>query len=231
MSPPTTANSALAIIDLQNDFCPPHGALAVTGGRDIAPAINTLLALPFALKLATRDFHPHDHISFASQYAGKKPFTDSHTIVSPENKEEEQTTLLWPDHCVQGTPGCELILELRTSSLDLVVNKGQDKRVESYSAFGPPFRRPRVGMTELDAKLKEKGIEHVFVCGLAWDFCVQSTAVDAVEHGYSTYVIEELTKGVDRSEDGHEKTKAEMEKGGVKVIGLDSLELAAIRKK
>ncbi|KAK5110635.1 hypothetical protein LTR62_005674 [Meristemomyces frigidus] len=230
MSPPTPENSALAIIDLQNDFCPPHGALAVEGGRDIAPAINKLLEIPFALKLATRDFHPPNHISFASQHSGKNPFVDSHTITSPKNEKETQTTLLWPDHCVQNTPGCELIPELNTSALDLVVEKGTDIRVESYSAFGPPFRNPPVAMSGVDTTLRKHGIEHVFVCGLALDFCVKSTAVDAAEFGYSTYVIEEATRGIDCSDSGRTKARADMEKVGVRVIRLDGLELAAIRK-
>ncbi|KAK0936786.1 NAD(+) salvage pathway protein [Friedmanniomyces endolithicus] len=221
--------AALVIVDLQDDFCPPNGALAVPGGRDIAPAINSLLALPFALKIATRDFHPRDHVSFASQHAEKQAFTSNHTIINPENPQETQETVLWPDHCVQNTPGCELIPELETSKLDLVVDKGQDKRVESYSAFGPPFRSPRVSMTRLAATLREACITHVFVCGLAWDFCVKATAIDAAKEGFTTYAIHDACRGINRSAKGSVVTREELEKHGVRVIGLDSGELDMIR--
>ncbi|TKA65964.1 hypothetical protein B0A55_09574 [Friedmanniomyces simplex] len=221
--------AALVIVDLQNDFCPPNGALAVEGGRDIAPAINKLLDLPFALKIATRDFHPRDHISFASQHAEKQPFTSSHTITSPKNPQETQETTLWPDHCVQDTPGCQLIPELATSKVDLVVDKGQDKCVESYSAFGPPFRNPRVAMSGLEDTLRKAGIKHVFVCGLAWDFCVKATAIDAAEEGFTTYALNDACRGIDSSAEGLAATRKEMEKHGVRVIGLESEELDMVR--
>ncbi|KAH9828486.1 Isochorismatase hydrolase [Teratosphaeria destructans] len=227
MAPATKA--ALAIIDFQNDFCPPNGTLAVEGGRDIARTINELLSYPFALKLATRDFHPADHISFASQHPGKQPFTSEHTIVNPENAREMQRTWLWPDHCVQGTPGCELVDELDKSKLDLVVDKGMDKPVESYSAFGPPFRSPRVAMSGLEDTLRRQGITDLFVVGIAWDYCVRCSAVDAVEHGFRTYVIEEATRGVDRSADGHAATRKALQDAGVHVIGLDAEELQELR--
>ncbi|KAK1068344.1 NAD(+) salvage pathway protein [Friedmanniomyces endolithicus] len=221
--------AALVIVDLQNDFCPPDGALAVPGGRDIAPAINKLLDLPFALKIATRDFHPRDHVSFASQHTEKQPFTSSHTITNPENPQETQETILWPDHCVQDTSGCELISELDTSELGLVVDKGQDKRVESYSAFGPPFRSPRVSMSQLADTLRHAGITHVFVCGLAWDFCVKATAIDAAKEGFTTFAIHDASRGIDRSAKGPAATREEMEKHGVRVIGLESKEFDMVR--
>ncbi|EMC99796.1 hypothetical protein BAUCODRAFT_63250, partial [Baudoinia panamericana UAMH 10762] len=209
----------------QNDFCPPDGSLAVADGRDIAPAINELLELPFALKLATRDFHPRDHVSFASNHTGKKPFTDSHTFTNPENPEEKETTLLWPDHCVQGTPGCELISELDTSKLDFVQDKGQDKRVESYSAFGPPFQNPEISMSGLYQRLIQAGITDVFCCGLAFDYCVKHTAVDAAKKGFKTYVIEDATKGIERTSDGHAATLEAYREVGVRVISTTAEEL------
>lgn len=222
--------SGLAVIDVQEDFCEPNGSLAVKGGRDLAGVWNELLSLPFAVKLATRDYHPSDHISFASQHAGKEPFTSTHTIKNPENHDDEAfTTLLWPDHCVVGTPGAEFIPELDRSKLTTTIEKGQDKRVESYSAFGPVYRNPRVGMSDLGDTLKDQGVTDLYVVGLALDFCVKHTAIDAVEHGFKTYVIEDATKAVDQSEEGLAGTRKELQDNGVVLIGLNSQELSAIR--
>ncbi|KAK3068964.1 NAD(+) salvage pathway protein [Teratosphaeriaceae sp. CCFEE 6253] len=233
-SPPRTRRS-------QNDFCPPHGALAVQGGRDLAPVIDALLNLPFALKIATRDFHPRNHISFASQHVGKEASTSSHTIANPENEEETQITytkqrveesaraVADANHCVQGTPGCELIPELDASKLDLVVDKGMDSRVESYSAFGPPFRNPRVAMSGLGDKLLDAGVTHVFVCGLAWDFCVKATAADAAEEGFKTFALEDACRGIDGSEEGLAAARKELESHGVRVIGVGSTDLDIVR--
>lgn len=210
----------------QNDFCPPTGSLAVQGGRDIAGQINTLLTYPFTLKLATRDFHPANHISFASQHSDAKPFISSHTIANPENAEEQQTTLLWPDHCVQGTEGCELVKELDTEQLDFILDKGIDPRVESYSAFGPPFRSPAVSMSGLTDRLREKKITEVFCCGLAWDFCVKFTAIDAAKEGFRTFVVRDATKGIDEEA---KETEDELKKAGVAVVRMGSDELESIR--
>ena len=222
--------AALAVIDVQEDFCEPNGSLAVKGGRALADTWNDLLSLPFAVKVATRDYHPADHISFASQHSGKQPFTSSHTIKNPENDEDKAfTTSLWPDHCIQGTRGCEFIPELDHSKLTEQIDKGQDKRVESYSAFGPVYRNPPVAMSGLGDTLKQKGIVDLFVVGLAYDYCVKHTAIDAVEHGFKTYVIEDGTKAVDQSEDGIAATRKELQDAGVVIIGLDSKELNAVR--
>lgn len=224
--------AALACIDIQEDFCDaPDGSLAVSGARSLAPIWNKLLSYPFPVKIATRDFHPANHISFASQHAGKEPFTSTITIKNPENGEDDDfTTLLWPDHCVQGKPGCEFIPELDTSKLQQVIDKGQAKDLESYSGFGPPYRKPKVGMTELDEVLKKAGVTDVFVVGLAYEWCVKFTAIDAVEHGYRTYVVEDATKAVDQSKENLDKTKKDLEDKGVKVITLDAPELEQIRK-
>ena len=223
--------AALAVIDVQEDFCEPNGSLAVKDGRKVAPVWNDLLSLPFALKLATRDYHPRDHISFASQHSGKEPFTSTHTIKNPENTDDKAfTTLLWPDHCVQGTQGCELIPELDQSKLTHKIDKGQDKRVESYSAFGPVYRNPPVAMSGLGDTMEKAGITDVFVVGLAYDFCVKHTAIDAVEHGFKTFIIEDATKAVDQSEDGLSKLRKELQDNGVIIIDMDSKELDKLRK-
>src|ERR1700760_318339 len=167
--------AALACIDIQQDFCDaPDGSLAVKGARSLAPLWNDLLARPFPVKLATRDFHPADHVSFASQHAGKEPFTSKITVQNPENEKDgdDFTSVMWPDHCIQGTPGCEFIPELDTSKLNYIVEKGKDKRVESYSGFGPPYRNPKFGMTDLDAILKKEGVSDIFIVGVAYECCV-----------------------------------------------------------
>ena len=226
-----TSKAALAVIDVQEDFCEPNGSLAVKDGRGVAPVWNDLLSLPFAVKLATRDYHPRDHISFASQHSGKEPFTSRYTINNPENKDDKPfTTLLWPDHCVQETPGCELIPELDQSKLTHRIDKGQDKRVESYSAFGPVYRNPPVAMSGLGDTLKQAGVTHLFVVGLAYDYCVKHTAIDAVEHGFETFVIEDATKAVDQSDEGLAATRKELQDSGVTIISVDSKELDKVRQ-
>lgn len=136
---------------------------------------------------------------------------------------------LWPDHCVKGTKGVELIPELNKDKLSHIVPKGLDERVEAYSAFGPPFRNPRISMTDLDRILRDGGITDVFVVGLAYDFCVKCTAVDAAELGYQTYLIEEGTKGVFQTEDAVNALKKELKEQGVVVIGKDSKEVLPLK--
>lgn len=190
---------ALIVVDFQEDFCPPHGSLAVAGGRDIAGTVNELLSLPsLAVRVATQDWHPADHISFAPNHPGsKKPFEDVVTVVNPHNPAETYETRLWPVHCVQDSPGAALVPELDVARLDRVVRKGQDPRVEMYSAFYDPFRRPRVEDSGLGALLQDRGVTHVYVVGLAFDFCVRCTAADAARQGFVTYVVEEGTRAVD----------------------------------
>lgn len=133
--------------------------------------------------------------------------------------------LLWPDHCVQGTSGCELIPEIHADKLTYIVDKGMDNRAESYSAFGPPFRNPKYGTTGLETYLRDAGVTHLFVVGLAFDFCVKCTAVDAAELGFKTFVIEEGTNSVMRWEEARAATGKELAENGVKLINLASEEL------
>lgn len=219
---------ALLVVDLQEDFCPPNGSLAVSEGRDITSPVNELLSLPsFAIRVATQDWHPADHISFAANHPGKKPFVDSATVVNPHNSEETYDTRLWPVHCVQGTKGAELLPELRVGHFDKIVKKGTDARVEMYSAFYDPFTKPRVEDSGLAQILKEKGVTHVYVVGLAYDYCVRSTAADAVSEGFVTYVIKEGTRAIDAA-GWAECTKA-FEKDGVKVVSMDGDEVKRLR--
>lgn len=193
------------------------------------PAINELLSLPFALRVATKDFHPPDHISFASNHTApnNKPFVSKATITNPLNAAETQETQLWPDHCVQGTPGAELLPELDISNVDRVVEKGQDKRVEMYSAFADPFPHP-CSQSDLAETLKNAGITDVYVAGLAADYCVRFTALDAQKNGFKTWVIGEATKAVDPS--SLDEVYRGYEEAGVEVIGKDDSQIQRVRQ-
>ncbi|KAF2852446.1 pyrazinamidase/nicotinamidase-like protein [Plenodomus tracheiphilus IPT5] len=220
---------ALVVVDMQEDFCPPNGALAVTGGRDIIPTINTLLNLPFILKVATKDFHPNDHISFASNHPApnNKPFESTAIITNPHNPSESIETRLWPDHCVQGTPGADLVPELDVSKIECVVEKGQDKRVEMYSAFADPFTSPCVARSDLAKTLRDAGVTDVYCVGLAADYCVKFTALDAQKEGFRTWVVGEAVKAVDPS--SLEQVHKEYEKAGVEVVEVDGEEVRRVR--
>ncbi|KAI0421757.1 isochorismatase [Xylaria grammica] len=214
---------ALIVVDLQEDFCPPGGSLAVPGGRDVVAPINKLLELPFALKVATKDWHPPDHISFAANHPGKQPYTDFVTIVNPDNATESYSSRLWPVHCVQGTPGAELLPELDAGKLDEIVEKGTDRRVEMYSPFYDPFTSPRVSDSGLATLLRDRGVTDVYVVGLAGDYCVKSCAEDAAKEGFRTYLIEECTRAVDA---GHwPQCKKAIEGSGAKVVSVKSPEV------
>jgi nicotinamidase-related amidase len=203
-----------------------NGSLAVTDGRNIVPTVNKLLDLPFVIKVATKDWHPADHISFASNHAGKHPFTDFTVVVNPSNASEKYETRLWPDHCIQNTKGAELIPELDMKKIDKVIEKGQVKEVEMYSAFYDPLEKPRVSDSGLAGVLKEKGVTDVFVAGLAFDYCVKCTAVDAAKEGFKTVVIAEGTKAVDPSR--WDEVKEELKAQGVNVVGIDGEEIRKV---
>lgn len=179
--------------------------------------------------MATKDFHPQDHISFASNHPppNNKPFESEITIANPYNPEETETTRLWPDHCVQGTKGSELVPELDVSKVQHIVEKGQDKRVEMYSAFAAPFENPVVSRSGLADTLKQAEITHVYVVGLAMDYCVKFTALDAAKEGFSTYVIQEGTRAVDPS--GWENVESQLATAGVKMVGLTGREVARVK--
>ncbi|KAK6948843.1 hypothetical protein Daesc_008914 [Daldinia eschscholtzii] len=217
---------ALIVVDLQEDFCPPNGSLAVTNGRDIVTLINKLLASPFVVRIATKDWHPQDHISFAINHQGKKPFEDIITIVNPLNESETNDSRLWPVHCIQGSPGAELIPELHASQLDLVLEKGTDPRVEMYSPFYDPFTSPRVYDSGLTKILKDKQVTDVYVVGLAADYCVKNAAIDAAKEGFKTYLVEECTRAVDPS--AWPECKREIETSGAKIVSMDGPEVSRL---
>ncbi|KAI0638407.1 Isochorismatase hydrolase [Trametes polyzona] len=230
MPAPEHFRPALLVVDVQEDFCPPNGSLAVPGAREILPIINELLELPFLLKIATKDHHPPDHVSFASNHPGAAPFTSTCTITNPANPAEAYETRLWPVHCVAGTPGNALAPELAAARLDAVVEKGTDPRVEMYSAFAAPLRDPPLAsaVSDLADRLRAADVTDVFVVGLAGDYCVRSTAADSAALGWRTYIVEEAVRSVGGAPAWAE-TVAEMERLGVKIVHGDGEELGWVR--
>lgn len=199
----------------------------MTNGRDIVPSINELLSLPFVLKIATKDWHLADHVSFAANHPYAEPYTSMTTITNPLNSKETYETRLWPVHCVQGTPGAELIPELDTKQLDMIVEKGQDSRVEMYSAFYDPLKDPRISDSGLADLLNENGITDAFIVGLAADYCVRSTALDAHAEGFKTWIVEEGTRPVDPA--GWDQCKLYIEEKGVKVVRMAEAEVKKVK--
>lgn len=193
-------------------------------GRDVLPTINTLLTLPFPLKLATQDWHPQSHISFSSNHPSTAPFTSTHTITHPSDPARSYTTTLWPDHCVQDSPGAALLPGLRTDLVHDVIKKGKRDDVEMYSAFYDPFRLEDSGLAE---RLRGEGVGAVFVVGLAGDYCVRATALDARREGFEVVVVEEGTRCVDPT--AWERIRGELNGVGVKVVGMESDEVARVR--
>ncbi|KAK5269118.1 NAD(+) salvage pathway protein [Exophiala xenobiotica] len=225
----------LVVVDLQNDFCPPDGSLAVTGGRDIVPLVNRLLASSkFVLKIATQDWHPKDHVSFASNHAApnNKPFTSFIDMKNLVANKPEQTMKqrLWPIHCVQQTNGAEIIDEIDLSQIDTTVKKGMDSRVEMYSAFSDSFGNMTAGAggvnLDLANLLKAKAITHVYVVGLAGDYCVKDTALGSAKAGFATYVIEEAKRCVDPT--AWPDVKAELSQGSVSLVSVESDEVKRV---
>ncbi|DAA75890.1 TPA_exp: Uncharacterized protein A8136_1261 [Trichophyton benhamiae CBS 112371] len=231
MEPDTQMRAALLVVDMQEDFCPPNGSLAIQDGRSIAPLINKLLALPgFVVKIGTQDFHPESHISFATNHPAPSniPFTSTIETKNPVAgaEDETKTQRLWPPHCIQGTKGASFIPEIESEKLDAMVRKGMDERVEMYSAFTDAFGNGNCveaggASHDLEALLNEHQVSDVFIVGLAGDYCVRFTAIDAADRGFRTYVIDEATKCVDPDE-GWETSKMDMAAHGVRssVLGI-----------
>ncbi len=177
-------NDLLLIIDVQNDFCP-GGALAVADGDAVVPVINRL-AERFAHIALTQDWHPSGHSSFATSHPGSAPFE---TISMPYGRQT-----LWPDHCVQGTPGAALHPQLAAERAELVIRKGFRSDIDSYSAFYENDRRTPTGLA---GYLRERGLKRIFLAGLATDFCVHYSAVDAPHLGFEAVVIEPGCRAID----------------------------------
>ena len=176
-------SDALLVIDLQNDFCP-GGALAIAGGDEIVPLVNAL-ARAFPHVLLTQDWHPPAHISFASAHPGAKPYQ---TIAAPYG-----TQTLWPDHCVQNTRGAKFHPALDIPHAELVLRKGFRAKIDSYSAF---LENDHFTPTGLAGYLRERGLTRLFLCGLAYDFCVRFSAIDGTALDFECIVIEDATRAV-----------------------------------
>ena len=177
-------NAALIVVDVQNGFTP-GGNLAVANADEIIPNINEISTY-FENIIITQDWHPEDHISFAQNHANKNPF-DTVEL-------DYGTQVLWPSHCVQGTHDAELHPNLKLPTAQLIIRKGFHRHIDSYSAFMEADHKTTTG---LSGYLKERAIDTVFVVGIATDFCVAWTAIDAVTLGFKTFVIADATKGID----------------------------------
>lgn len=175
---------ALIIVDIQNDFIP-GGSLAVPDGDKIISRINELQK-KFDLVVATQDWHPSNHKSFASQHDSKNPFD----VIDLNGLQQT----LWPDHCIQSTKGAEFHKDLNTNKIEAIFRKGTNPEIDSYSGF---FDNGRKKATGLHGYLQERKVTSVFICGLAADFCVYYTALDALSLGYETTILDESTKAID----------------------------------
>ncbi len=200
---------ALLVTDVQNDFCP-GGALAIPDGDRVVPVINRLTEL-FEVVLHTQDWHPAGHHSFASSHKDKEPFD-----VIPLDYGDQ---VLWPDHCVQGTDGAAFHPELNITRSQLVLRKGFRKEIDSYSAF---FENDQKTVTGLGGYLRNRGIKTLYVTGLAADFCVKWTVLDAMKEGFHVNIVEDAVRGIDL--DGSLKQAwKEMLGAGARKISSDTL--------
>ncbi|MGF0538549.1 bifunctional nicotinamidase/pyrazinamidase [Agrobacterium sp. ES01] len=198
---------ALLLVDIQNGFCP-GGNLAVPEGDKIVPIANRLMdAGGYDLIVASQDWHPANHGSFASQHAGKHPFEMGELAGQPQ--------MMWPDHCVQGSKDAEFHPDLETGKIDYIQQKGEDPAVDSYSAFRD---NDQTALTGLADYLKSKDVTAVDICGLATDYCVKFSALDAVEMlpGTTVRFISDASRGIDPA--GVEQAKEEMRAKGIAIV-------------
>ncbi|MFI0435336.1 MAG: bifunctional nicotinamidase/pyrazinamidase [Parachlamydiaceae bacterium] len=202
---------ALLLVDLQHDFLP-GGALGVNNGGAIIPLINEMIHYPFDLIVATKDWHPADHRSFASHHQGKKPGD----IIHLGGIEQ----ILWPDHCLQGAEGSEFAPGWDTTKIDKVIYKGTDPFIDSYSSFYDNGHRKQTG---LENYLREKGVQQLFIAGLATDYCVKYSVLDALKLGFRTYVIVDACRGVNLDPQDSEKALQDMRKGGAVLLSFRDL--------
>ncbi|HSH95966.1 MAG TPA: bifunctional nicotinamidase/pyrazinamidase [Roseimicrobium sp.] len=195
---------ALIVVDVQTDFCP-GGALAVPAGNEVVAVINGMLN-HYDIIVATRDWHPRGHCSFASSHPGQK--------IGDRVDLEQGTQLLWPDHCIQGTAGAEFTKGLNSSVIAKVFNKGIDKDIDSYSGF---FDNGAARSTGLDKFLKDSKVQEVYIAGLATDYTVKYTALDSAKAGFKTTVLLEGCRGLNVTAGDVDRAIAEMKRSGVTV--------------
>lgn len=211
---------ALLVVDVQPDFLP-GGPLGVPDGDAVIPVIRRLAGAdpgagagaPVAdLVVATQDWHPADHGSFAANHPGHAPGE----VIDFDGLEQ----ILWPVHCVQGTPGAELAEGIGDLAFDAIVRKGEDPRVDSYSGFHDNGHRRSTGLADW---LRERGVDEVLVTGLAADYCVKFTALDAVDEGFTTTLVRDATRGVDLSPGDTERALEELRRKGVRIATSDDV--------
>jgi len=203
---------ALVVVDIQNDFLP-GGALAASDGDKVIPVINELMKLPFDIIVATKDWHPKVHCSFSTTHnkkVGERVFVEG----------IEQ--ILWPEHCVQGTPGAEFSKDLDTEKIEHVVYKGTELNVDSYSTF---FNNKHLHDTGLDAILKKKGVDEVYIAGLVTDYCVKNSAKDALKLGYKVFVVRDACRAANLDPHDEKKAIEEMKSAGTRVINFSDIKI------
>jgi nicotinamidase/pyrazinamidase len=201
--PAMREKEVLLIVDIQNDFCA-GGALAVPRADEIIPVVNRL-ARQFAHVILTQDWHPRDHQSFASTHPGRRPYETIEVDYGAQT--------LWPDHCVKGTRGAEFHEKLDIPQAELILRKGFRREIDSYSAFYENDRRTPTGLC---GYLRERGLSHVFLAGLAFDFCVRYSAEDAQREGFRVTVVEDASRGIDVS-GSVDETRRSLARFGVEI--------------
>jgi len=198
------------VIDVQNDFCPPDGSLAVNEGTLVIPIINGLRKnVHFNVVAHTQDFHPADHISFASNNKDNPECK----LFTPLKLKNGQMQVMWPDHCVQGSNGTKFHKDLIMEKSDKIVQKGKNREVDSYSGF---YDNDKKEKTELADVIKRAGVTDVYVTGLAYDYCVGFSALDAFDEGFKVAVVEDATRGV--APDSTKAMKEQLVKKGIQII-------------
>ncbi len=201
---------AFLAVDIQNDFLP-GGALGVKEGDEVVPLINQLVKQPFSLVVASKDWHPEHHGSFADTHQKK---------VGEHTKLRGMDQILWPVHCVQGTPGAEFSDTLDHEHFDKVFHKGTDEDIDSYSAF---FDNGHLKATGMGDYLKDQGITDLYIAGLTTDYCVKYSVLDAIALGFRTHVVRDACKPVNLSPDDEEKAIEEMKKAGAQVTTVQQV--------
>jgi nicotinamidase/pyrazinamidase len=203
---------ALNITDIQNDFCP-GGALPVPHGDEIIPVVNALED-HFELVVATQDWHPEDHLSFARNHPGKKPGD----VIMLGGLEQ----ILWPDHCVQHSFGAEFKAGLRRDKIARIFQKGTDKFIDSYSGFFDNGHRKSTGLGDY---LKKEGVDEIYFVGLATDYCVKYSALDAVRLGFKTFVILDGCRGINLKEGDLDRAVEEMKNAGIRILQSEEIKI------
>lgn len=204
--------NALILVDIQNDFLP-GGSLAVKDGDQVIPIVNKLSRSDaFELVVATQDWHPADHLSFASNHESKKPME----TINLDGLDQ----ILWPDHCVQGSEGADFSPKLDLNRVEAIFRKGMESRIDTYSGFYDNGHKKKTGLT---GYLRDRGVKEVYIVGLAADVCVKFTVMDALKEDFTTYLFKDATRAVNAQEGDFEKALEEMQHQGAKIIESDEI--------